>query len=39
MNKNYIVSFFATPLINYTKLFETQSRVISPEQFSKNKKR
>ena len=36
---NYIVSFFATPLINYTRLIETQSRIVSPEQYARNKRR
>lgn len=34
----YVVNFFATPLINYSKLFETQSKVVSADSYGKNKK-
>lgn len=36
---NYIVSFFATPIPDYTLMIETQSRVQSTDSFGKAKRR
>ena len=36
---NYIVSFFATPIPDYTRIIETQSRVIATDSFGKSKKK
>ena len=33
---NYIVSFFATPIPDYTRIIETQSRVIATDSFGKS---
>lgn len=36
---NYIVSFFATPIPDYTRIIETQSRVIATDSFGKSNKK
>lgn len=33
---DYIVSFFATPIPDYSRIIETQSRVIATDSFGKN---
>ena len=34
---NYIVSFFTQPIPDYTRIIETQSRVISAESYGNKK--
>ena len=36
---NYIVSFFATPIPDYSRIIETQSRVIATDRFGISNKK
>ena len=36
---NYIVSFFDTPIPDYARIIETQSRVIATDSFGKSNKK